>query len=360
MLRSAPRTVMQIFAGRLFLLSGALVIGLSCDGTAVAQPAASTATPEDRRLLVYAEPGLRVDIGGRHINLTCAGANAGAPTVIFLSGLSSWAPVWYKTQPEIAKRTRACAFDRAGYGFSDPAPRLQILPDVVDDVHAALTAAGIQGPYVLVGHSLGGLEARMFAQRWPNEVAGMVLVDTSPAAELLIEADIPGVDDALSLERIIRPKLWCTLQAARGVDPSSAEYRVCVQPLPSDTPVAFRRDWPKFFTADYHAAQVALLSSLATYRHSGADRLQLGDMPLVVLSLDLCCLGASPEDNFWRAYRETWYALHQDLARMSTRGVHRVVEGAGHQIELDKPQAVIDAVDEVLRTPVDGSRSPAR
>ncbi|HLZ98629.1 MAG TPA: alpha/beta hydrolase [Steroidobacteraceae bacterium] len=132
-------------------------------------------------MLPYVEPGQLVNIGGRRINLHCTGA--GGPTVILMAGIFSWSLVWYKTQPAIAQKTRVCAFDRAGYGFSDPGPRPQILSDVVDDLHAALNAGPIPGPYVLVGHSLGGIEARLLAQRWPKEVVGMVLVDSALAPD---------------------------------------------------------------------------------------------------------------------------------------------------------------------------------
>ena len=102
-------------------------------------------------MLTYAQPGQLVDIGGRHINMQCAGA--GTPTVILLAGLFSWSVVWYKTQPVIAQKTRVCAFDRAAYGFSDPPSRPQIVSEVVEDLHKVLHSGSI--PYVLVGHSLG-------------------------------------------------------------------------------------------------------------------------------------------------------------------------------------------------------------
>jgi pimeloyl-ACP methyl ester carboxylesterase len=161
--------VVPTFAHRVFL--GALL--LSIGDVVLAEPAPPIA--EDQRLLPYAEPGQLVDIGGRHINLRCSGS--GGPTVILMAGLLHWSFVWDKTQPEIANRTRVCAFDRASYGFSDPAPKPEIMADVVSDLHAALQAANVPGPYVLVGHSSGGFEARVFAQKWPGEVAGMVLLD---------------------------------------------------------------------------------------------------------------------------------------------------------------------------------------
>ena len=106
---------------------------------ALAQPKPAPETAEDQRLLPYVEPGQRVDIGGRRINLYCIGS--GAPTVVLMAGISSWSPVWYKTQPVIAQKTRVCAFDRASFGFSDPAPRPQVLSDAVNDLGATLEAA---------------------------------------------------------------------------------------------------------------------------------------------------------------------------------------------------------------------------
>ena len=112
---------------------------LAIDDVTLAQPNPAPTTAEDERLLPYVEPGQRVDIGGRRINLHCTGA--GSPTVILMAGFASGSPIWYKVQPVIAQATRVCAFDRAGYGFSDPAPRFQIISDVVDDLHAALKPA---------------------------------------------------------------------------------------------------------------------------------------------------------------------------------------------------------------------------
>ena len=186
-----PRLLMPTFGLGSILAALLLFIG----DIVLAQPDAAPTTAEDQRMLPYVEPGQLVDIGGRRINLHCTGA--GGPTVVLMAGIFSWSLVWYKTQPVIAQKTRVCAFDRAGYGFSDPGPRPQILSDVVDDLHAALKAGPIPGPYVLVGHSLGGIEARLYAQRWPKEVAGMVLVDTALAGEGLIDENQPGFDEVI-------------------------------------------------------------------------------------------------------------------------------------------------------------------
>jgi pimeloyl-ACP methyl ester carboxylesterase len=322
---------------------------LSIGGVVLAQSEPASATEEDPRLLPYLEPGQLVDIGGRRINLHCAGS--GAPTVVLMAGLTSWSPVWYKTQPVIAQGIRVCAFDRASYGFSDPAPRPQILSDTVNDLHAALKAAPIPGPYVLVGHSLGGVEARLYAQRWPQDVAGMILVDTSPAGELLIEANQPGLADDEEIDQWVSEELYCALLAAHGpLEPSSPEYKDCSKSLPSDTPAAFRKAWPQFFTAAYAAAKVSLISSLYTHRYDSVDHRSLGAMPLVVLSAERSFVFDTPAGKrFWQASKKAWRARHEALAHLSSRGIYRLIKGSGHAIQLDNPQAVIDAVDGVLR-----------
>jgi pimeloyl-ACP methyl ester carboxylesterase len=341
--RTAMPTVAlnAIFATALLLFFSEIVL---------AQPAAPRRA-EDERMLPYVKPGQLVDIGGRRVNLHCTGA--GGPTVVLMAGLFSWSVVWYKTQPVIAQKTRVCAFDRANYGFSDSTPRPQILYDVVNDLHAALKAASIPGPYVLVGHSLGGIEARLYAQRWPNEVAGMILVDTSPAGEGLIDENQPGFDEVIDRETYAADMLHCAFLAANGpLDPSRPEYKECssVDGLPSDTPAAFRAVWPRYFTAPYFADKVSLMSSLYTHRYDSVDHQRLGAMPLVVLSIENTWNNGTPAGaRFNRSYSKVWIAMQKDLAHLSTRGVHRIIDGSGHEIQLDKPQAVIDAVDQVLR-----------
>src|SRR5215468_11072319 len=345
-----PSLALRAIVGALLLFMGNAVL---------AQPEPAPAVAEDQRLLPYIQPGQLVDIGGRHINMHCAGA--GKPTVILISGIFSWSVVWYKTQPVSAQKTRVCAFDRAGYGFSDPASRPQIVSDVVEDLHKALQAGSIPGPYVLVGHSLGGLEARVYAQRWPEEVVGMVLVDTSPAAEGLIDENQPGFDEADGREDYAAEMLHCAFLAMHGpLEPSMAEYKHCtsVDALPSDTPAAFRTLWPRFFTAYYFADKVSLMSSVYTHRYDSADHQHLGAMPLIVLSPETTWNTGTPAAaRFSRTYQKVWIAMHESLAQLSSRGVHRIIKGSAHHIQLDKPQAVIDAVDEVLRQLHTGEKS---
>ena len=122
-------------------------------------------------------PGRRFDVGGYKMHMDCAGE--GTPTVILDSGLGDSYVSWRKVQPEIAKFTRVCSYDRAGIGYSDSSSQPRTSKVIAGELHALLQAAGVPPPYVLVGHSMGGYDVRVFASIYRNEVAGMVLVDAS-------------------------------------------------------------------------------------------------------------------------------------------------------------------------------------
>src|SRR5438874_2476643 len=139
------------------------------------QLGASASTPAD---IVYARPGQLVDEGGFRLNLNCMGS--GSPTVVFDSGWGDWAPAWSKVQPEIAKWTRACSYDRAGTGFSDLGPMPRTSVRIAEELRNALHHAGMPGPYILVGSAFGGDNVRTFADMYMDEVAGLVMVDADP------------------------------------------------------------------------------------------------------------------------------------------------------------------------------------
>ena len=139
------------------------------------QHAVSTSAPEDS---VYARPGQLVDAGGFRLNLYCMGS--GSPAVVFDSGWGDWAPAWSKVQPQIAKWTRTCSYDRAGTGFSDPGPMPRTSVRIAEELRTALHHAGISGPYILVGSAFGGDNVRTFADLYMDEVAGLVLDDADP------------------------------------------------------------------------------------------------------------------------------------------------------------------------------------
>jgi pimeloyl-ACP methyl ester carboxylesterase len=155
---------MNITLGILATLAS-LVLILGVNGTAQAAPGDE----------VYAQPGRLITAPGTRLNLYCAGS--GEPAVVFDSGWGDWAPVWMIVQPAVAKWTRACSYDRAGAGFSDPGPLPRTSTRIAGELRSALHHAGIRGPYILVGNAFGGDNVRTFAALYPGEVAGLVLVE---------------------------------------------------------------------------------------------------------------------------------------------------------------------------------------
>ena len=150
------------------VLLGIAVLALAARGV--------TPTPAVFADMAFIQPARLVDIGnGRRMNIYCIGQ--GSPAVIFEAGLGDQVRAWAMVQPAIAKVTRTCSYDRAGLGFSYSSGRPGTAANAVDDLHRLLAAASIKPPYVLVGHSLGGLYMQLFADRYRSEVAGMVLVD---------------------------------------------------------------------------------------------------------------------------------------------------------------------------------------
>jgi len=158
-------------AGVVGTIAGAGLLGVVCAGIVYERVGEQT----DRRRLP--QIGRSVDIGGRSLNIYCSGD--GTPAVIFDSGAGEPGYAWSNIQPEIAKLTRACWFDRAGSGWSDPGPFPRTSAAMSHDLHELLHRAGVPPPYVLVGHSLGGLNARVYNGMYPSDVAGMVLVDAA-------------------------------------------------------------------------------------------------------------------------------------------------------------------------------------
>ncbi len=158
-----------------------------------AEPAAS---PADPALAIYAKPATRVDIGGaRTLNLRCSGE--GAPGVMLESGATADSMAWHKVQPAIAKSTRVCAYDRAGFGFSDDGPLPRDLDADAKDLHALIHAAKIAAPVVLVGHSLGTNIVRHYAEKYPADVDGSVRVDPPPQRSSDCSKDWVKTDNAM-------------------------------------------------------------------------------------------------------------------------------------------------------------------
>ncbi|MBL8958485.1 MAG: alpha/beta hydrolase [Gemmatimonadetes bacterium] len=277
-------------------------------------------------------PGRLVEVEpGRQMHLVCLGA--GEPTVVLEAGLGDYGwSSWSTVQPQIAATTRTCSYDRAGTGWSDP-PRVDPMPTaIVDDLRALLTAAGERGPYVLVGHSLGGPIVRHHARRFPAEVAGLVLVDGSHEDQL---TRLPPLPKSAELVISALPALHFL-----GLDRLAGAF---VKDTAAKTQVA--RQTSDRATANTTWIYKNLAPFLAQAKEAGTS---LGDVPLVVLTASTM-QGPGMPPELATTFHAAWVTLNQEIAAYSTRGQQHTVPGTTHYIQRDKPQAVIDAVTGMVR-----------
>ena len=315
----------------------------------------ATATAPNPRLdLYYAAPQRLVKIGRRRrLNLLIAGE--GAPTVIFAPGGGATSLEWGPVQHRIAKKTRTVAYDNAGFGFSDPGPLPRTASAIVNDLRAALSVADIPPPYVLVGWSMGGLIMRLFAFRYPQEVVGMVMVDTS--TEHMARRFETAGDRGFAQGRRKQNVRWRrAMTRAEGLArdgallPGTPEYDEFVgAPLPTLTPAVNAARRKQLTSPGYYRALRSELAHLASTSSEEvvAVRRALGDIPLIVLTAGRYPSPLGLSEKQAEAYREVKLAMHDEIAALSTRGQQRTVD-AGHGIQLEKPEVVIAAIEEVL------------
>lgn len=339
----------------------ALAAALGAAGAAAAQTV-SKVPPELGR--EYAKAHELIDIGGRRLNLFCMGS--GERTVLFEAGGSDWSDTWALVQPAVAKGARACAYDRAGLGHSDPSPLPRTPVAIVEDLHTLIAKAKLRTPLVLVGHSLGGFNAKLYAALYPEDVAGLVLVDPSEdrSADRLRQRAQAKVGAITAARAELLDQTFGTLlldryrrcaEAARDkdLDPASGLYRRCTDPVraPLGPEIAAERLRIQA-TSRYQTAQASeILNSV--YGDTRGDpiyaglfrREVFGRKPVVVLTHGIY----DRTDPLEVLSEEGWLALHQETARLSRRGRQRVVPDTHHNIQLDAPEAIVAAIAEVLR-----------
>lgn len=298
------------------------------------------------------------------MNLYCMGS--GSPTVVFESGLSDWSSTWALIQPTIAQSTRACAYDRPGMGYSDPVPGARTPEAVIADLKRLLDGAGIREPIVLVGHSLGGFYAKLFAVTYPDRVAGLVLVD--PSEERLLDRVGPSLasrfDPALiqtlrkendeGIAALIAHFKECAADAHAGVF-TEARYKACTDPVraPLGTAILAERRILQARPA-YQDAQAKELADSPYGQHTEADaryarlfagEAPLGELPLIVLTHGLWDMSDTTSEIDYQSWRQA----HVLTAALSRRGTHEMVANTRHNIQIDSPAAVVDAVERVLK-----------
>jgi pimeloyl-ACP methyl ester carboxylesterase len=282
----------------------------------------------DRRFNAMA--GRRFDVGGHKMHMDCTGE--GTPTVILNAGLGDTYLSWRKVQPQIAKFVRVCSYDRAGLGYSDSSSRPRTSKDIAEELHALLQAAHVAPPYVLVGHSLGGYEVRLFASLYRNEVAGMVLVDASHPDQM--NRFPPDLKNMSATQ--VREDEFLEFTMPFGVPRLLA--------LCDDDPVQRAAE------CNFHSLResTAELKSFPESAAQAAATGTLGDMPLAVLSHDPDKPSAELPPDLAKPTNDAWEKMQEELAHLSTRGTQMIAKNSGHYVQIDRPEIVIDAVHNVV------------
>lgn len=256
---------------------------------------------------IFSKKEGKVDVGDRQIYYTCFGE--GSPSVVLDSGYAVDSKYWKSVMQGMAPHTRICAYDRAGLGKSDPAPKPRSSLEMTTDLYNLLINAGIEGPYILVGHSAGGLNVLVYANQYPQNVVGIVLVDPSiPDYYLHMLESLPYeysgeprdvADCRGTVEGGI--KFWNSSVNSEGWDLKTS------------------------------SEEVVAISSL-------------GDLPLIVITdiRDKECKGELGEKEM-----QIWTDLHAEYAALSTNGT-QVITNSGHMLPTNKPHAIVDAILQVL------------
>jgi len=302
---------------------------------------------------------LGTDFGNTSLNLDCSGL--GRPTVVLDSGIGVPAIGWIKVQPEVAKFTRVCSYDRAGYGWSDAGQEPRTSVQIARELRTLLTAAGEVGPYILVGHSFGGFNVREFTKLYPVDVSGVVLVDGAHEDEE---------------KRISEILPYTVVEQEERIDLRNAKLNQFLTPLrihlgiqrlevatgwgtPNYGVLQSKQDFPKIFRQEllYLRQQKKFQDAVASESKAFAESIaqvraagNLGDCPLIVLTAGL----PYPPDPLltkeeMNKESDLWInVLQAQEAHLSSRGKQIIVPDSSHMIPFKRPDRVIDAIREVF------------
>jgi pimeloyl-ACP methyl ester carboxylesterase len=282
--------------------------------------------------------GRMVDIGGYRLNINCTGT--GSPAVILDSGLGEPAMSWMGVQSGVERFTRVCSYDRAGYGQSDPGPQPRSSFQIARELHALLEKTDTPGPYVLVGHSFGGYNVRVYAGLYRSEVSGVVLVDSSHEDQERFQP-VSVRDEARGLQRLAPfvplMRFFGILRLHDKFQPTTvAGSKLSHAAMQEISALALRPNFVPTVLQEY--ASLPTLS--ATQVRSAGD---LGDLPLIVLTA-----GQGNGDRRLDRFREAWlHQLQPSLRKLSRRGRQVVVPDSDHEIPYRRPEAVVRAIRSV-------------
>jgi pimeloyl-ACP methyl ester carboxylesterase len=302
-------------------------------------------------------PGRLVDVGGWRLHLYCVGERRpGSPAVILEAGLGDFSVEWALVQPHVAPFARVCSYDRAGDGWSDLGPHPRTMRQIVYELHTALDRAGEPAPFVLVGHSYGGVLARVYQRTYPDDVAALVLVEPGlddPAR--LTPAGLVRSSDLATGRPIPPPRTHGPLRtddiapaalARMRAGLAEASRNANAHPRDRLPPEAQRmRSWA-LGRVEHVAAAVNPFEheELAALRSDHLREQPLGDLPLFVLTRGLPD-GDGPDAG---ALEDEHRQAHARLSALTLRGALRIATRSGHHVSLDDPATVVTVIRDVL------------
>ena len=297
----------------------------------------------DRRR--YPPQGELVDIGGFCLHFNCIGQ--GTPTVVMDAGGGAPSITWGLVSSEIAKFTRVCTYDRAGLGWSDPNPRgSRTSQQSVDELHLLLTKAEINPPYVLVGHSLGGVNMRLYASQYPEDVVGLVLVDSSHENQMTSQMwrRIKIMSWLYQALRIVSRVGVVRLIGEMNLLPILEDIKREIQKYPLAVQTSFDTFKSFCYRPSYWATTSSELANIEKSFEEIRSVTSLGNLPLIVLSQ------GSKNSKMSDERFQKWASLQLDLTKLSSNSQRIIAENSGHLVQLDRPELVISAVQQLIES----------
>ena len=289
--------------------------------------------------------GQMIDIGGYRLHLYREGT--GSPAVVLEAGAGGIGLSWELVRPAIAKVAQVVVYDRAGLGWSDASPRPRTAEVMAEELHTLLHNAGIEAPYLLVGHSLGGPSTRQFALRYPEEVTGLVMVDSAYEQQMAYFPQ-PLVKMVNSMKAMFTIMTWLSRLGIFALKPDLIELGDNGK-LPQEIVGKIRT---VLASSDTHTEALRAETENAN-RLNTPPVATLGALPMTVIShgkLDENAvppaLGQAVRDD----YEKAWQHLQEVIAALSTRSKHIVAENSGHNIQFDQPEIIIAAILEMINT----------
>lgn len=300
-----------------------------------------------RDLEAYPPPGKLVKVDNIDMHIYCEGE--GTPTVILESGLGAYSLAWWTIRETVTQETRTCVYDRASMGWSSFTDTVSTHDIIIDNLHTLLDNAGETPPYILVGHSAGGVYVRAYAKQYPDEIAGMILVDSSHenSANRLPEYIVSASTSPDTMLEI------CPYVSPFGVRRLLSMGETFVSDFYSDETIRGAAI-ANFYRSTYCSALLNEIAGFALDTQQDDPPPDLGDLPLIVLTAGRGYVTDtdSIEDSEMLATLQeadrVWNELQEELAGLSTNSTHIIVEDSGHVIQGDRPDAVIDAIRDML------------